>query len=187
MKKVILFSGALLMLACASFALAEMKIGVVDVNKILATVPQVKSMQADLKKKFDPRGQEVVNMQNNLRSDMEKYRQNNPSKKEDELKKEQQRLLEESKKLQEVRNNFQRDLIAAQNEALRPILQQIENIVSKISQEQKFDLVVAKISTVYNHPRLDITEQIITEMNKKPASPTPVASKVISNNTVKPN
>jgi len=165
MKTMVLLVGILLMLGFSSLGFAD-NVGVVDVNKILANVQQIKDIQADLKKQFDPRGQEIINSQKAFRDDIEKYRQNNTTLQGEALRQEQQKLIGENKKSQDDQINFRRDLIAAQNQALRPVLAQIESIVNKIAQERKFDLVVTKVSTAYNNPQLEITDQVIAEMEK---------------------
>jgi outer membrane protein len=165
MKTMVLLVGTLLMLGFFSLVFAE-NVGVVDVNKILANAQQIKDIQADLKKQFDPRGQKIINSQKAFRDDIEKYRQNNTTLQGEALRQEQQKLIDENKKSQDDQLNFRRDLIAAQNQALRPVLAQIESIVNKIAQERKFDLVITKVSTAYNNPQLEITDQVIAEMEK---------------------
>ena len=166
MKKVTLFVAVLLMLGFSSVGLAEMKIGVLDVNKVLADSNQVKNMQLDLKKRFDSRGQEVISLQDIFIKDLDVYKQTNTTLQGEKLKKEQQKLFDENKKLQEVRANFQRDLVAARDEALRPILKQIESIANKIAKDQKFDLIITKVSTVYVNTQFEITDVVIAEMAK---------------------
>lgn len=166
MKKAFIFIGAILLLGFSSLCLAEIKIGVLDVNKVLTSVPQVKKMQTDLKKEFDPRGNEIVKMQNAFVADIDKYRKSNVNKKGDELLKEQQKLIEENRKLQEARVNFQRDLVTTQNRALGPILRQVETVVEKIAKEKKLNLVLTKMSTVYSEAQFEITDQVIAEMGK---------------------
>lgn len=166
MKKIALFVGAILILSFSLLVFAEVKVGVVDVNRVLANVQQIKNIQTDLKKLFDPRGQEIVNLQKSFRVDVERYRQNNTKLQGEDLRKEQQKLIDENNKLRDAQLGFRRDLVAAQNQALHPVLTQIEGIIKKIAQEQKFDLIVTRISTAYNNSQLEITDQVIAEMGK---------------------
>jgi outer membrane protein len=176
MKKLVLFAGALLIFGFSSLVLAETKMVVLDINKVIASLPYLKDVQADLKKKFDPRGQELINMQNVFRSNLDKYRQNNVDLKGEALKKEQQKIIDENKKVQAVRTSLQQDLVTAQNQALTPILQQIKVVVDKIAQTQKIDLVITRNSAAYFNPQIDITDQVISEMKK----PVPVASPIVN-------
>ena len=49
---------------------------------------------------------------------------------------------------------------------MRPILKQIESIVNKIAKDQKFDLIITKVSTVYVNTQFEITDVVIAEMAK---------------------
>lgn len=166
MKKIVLLFSMLFMLGFSTLGLAEAKIGVVDVNRILLSTPQIKNMQTELKNQFDPRGQEIVKLQDTFRSDVERYRKDNLTMKKDMLKEVQQKLVDESKILQEKRMSLQRDFHAARTKALIPIYKQIENAVNKIAQEKKLDLVITKISLAYNASQFEITDQVIAEMSK---------------------
>jgi outer membrane protein len=166
MKKIISFVCAVLLFGFASAGFAEGRVGVLDLYKVLSTAPQIKSMQDDLKKQFEPRGKEIGDASKILRDDIEKYNKTNTSLKSDTLKVEQQRIIGEGKKLRDSRIKFQQDLIDAQNKAMQPILKQIESVVNRIAAEQDFDVVIAKISTAYNKPKYEITDRVIDEMQK---------------------
>jgi Skp family chaperone for outer membrane proteins len=178
MKKIALFISLLLIFGIFFFGfrdkfrvgLVETNVGVLDVNRVLASLSQIKDVQAELKKKFDPRGQELVNLQNAFRDNLDKYRQNNSSFQGEMLKKEQQKIIDENKKLQEMRVRLQQDLIAAQNHAVVPILQQVDNVVNKIAKDQNFATIINKASTVYNNSQFEITDRVITEMRKLPVA-----------------
>jgi len=140
--------------------------GVVDVNGLLASIPQVKAIQDNIKNQFDVRSKEVIDLQKSFLDNIKTYRQTSGSMDKEALKKEQQKLVDENKKLEEMQVNFQRDLVTAQNEALRPILKQIDDIVHKIAKEQNFDMIIAKTSTLYYKSQFEITDQVIAEMVK---------------------
>lgn len=144
----------------------KMYAGVVDVNRLLASIPQVKAIQDDIKNKFDARSKEVIDLQKSFLDNIKTYRQTSDSMEKEVLKKEQQKLVDENKKLEEMQVNFQRDLVAAQNEALRPVLKQIDDIVHRIAKEHNFDMIIAKTSTLYYNSQFEITDQVIAEMAK---------------------
>jgi outer membrane protein len=164
MKKLFCLVLTTVLIGFSSLGFADMKIGVLDLNKVLMNSPQVKSMQVNLKKQFDPRGQELLNLQKALQGDLDKYNKISSTLKGDGLKQEQQKILDEQKKLQDSRNVFQRDLITAQNQAMQTILKQVETVVNRIAANQKFDLIVTKISLAYNDPKLEITDQVIAAL-----------------------
>lgn len=164
MKKIVLFLSSVMVMLFSVSGIAETKIGVVDVNKVLNELPQVAKMKDNIKKKFDPRGRDFVALQNDLRSKLDEYKKNNTKLDKKELKKEQQEIIAENKKLIKERADLQRDLVAAQKGALLPILQDLAGVVGKIAKKQQFDVVINKTGTVYSNPKLEITDQVIAEM-----------------------
>lgn len=166
MKKITLFIGALIMFGFSSLSFAETKIGVVDIDRILANSLQVQNAQIDLQNKFAPRIQDIIDLQNVFLNDIEKYKQNDINTPIDILQRDKDKLIDENNKLQETQFNFQRDVFTTRDKSLRPILKQVERIVNKIAQEQKIDLVISRLSTVYNNSQDEITIQAIADMGK---------------------
>jgi outer membrane protein len=148
----------------------SIKIGVIDLNKVVTSDPQVSVIQMQIKKKFDPRNQDITKLQKELAADIDKYKKLDDSNKDKskniEVEKAQQLILDKQKKLQAMRDDFQRDLMTAQNKYTEEVLKKIERIVNDIASKQKYDLIIAKISTAYNKPELEITDQVIDALKK---------------------
>ena len=159
MKKTVLLVSALAFVFSASI-LAETKVGVLDLNKVLSKSPQVAAMQAKLKKQFDPRGKALVSMQKSIRADVEKYNKDSHKMKGNALKAAQEKIVSEQKNMQEKQASFQHDLMAAQSKAMKSVLNKVQKVVKKIAADQKINLIVTKSSTAYNDPNLDITDQV---------------------------
>jgi len=166
MKKVSLLIAAGLLLA-ANAAFADAKIGVLDLNKVLSNDPQVTLLQDQLKKQFEPRNQEIVTAQKTLQNDIDKYNKDSGKIKGNDVKKNQDNIIAKQKKLQDLQASFQHDLTDAQNKSMQTILKRVETVVNKIATDQKYDLVVTKVSTVYNDPKLEITDKVVTELKKE--------------------
>lgn len=167
MKKIFpIVAASAILLGVSGISLADTKIGVIDLNKIISVDPQVSSLQNQLKKQFEPRNKAVVDAQKTLQTDIEKYNKDSSTLKGDDLKKEQQKILDEQKKFQDLQNSFQHDLMDAQNKSMQTILKRVETAVNSIAADQKYDMVVTKVSTVYNSPSLEITDKVIDVLKK---------------------
>jgi outer membrane protein len=168
MKKLVLLSTVVALGISATAAFAEMKIAVLDLNKVISSDPQVTTLQNDLKKKFDPRSQEIVAAQKKMQADIDAYNKDNSGGKLKgaDLKQAQQKIIDEQKKVQDLQNAFQKDLVAEQNKSMQVVLKKVEDAVTKIAQDQKFDLVITKVSTAYSDPKLEITDQVVAAIKK---------------------
>ena len=70
MKKMLLLILSTILLFSFSIAFAaDLKIGVLDVQKTLRSIPQVKKMQAQLKRRFTPQQTQITALQKQLKAD----------------------------------------------------------------------------------------------------------------------
>lgn len=166
MKRFLLTISTIALFVFGAAAFADMKIGVLDLNKVMMESPQVEAAKTKLKAKFDAREKEIIAAQKAFQSDIEKFNKESPTMKADAQKAAQQKIVDQQKKLQEAQAKFQNDLNIAQSEALKEIVKKIESIVNKMAVDKKFDLIVAKASTAYNKPELEITSEVISQMKK---------------------
>lgn len=176
MKKILLlavFAGVF----AANSVFAEQKIGVVDLNKVILASPQLEASKAQMKAKFDPRQQEIIAAQKKLVSEHDSYIKNGPTMKKEDAKALEEKMMAQQKDLQEKVMRFQNDVNTAQTDAMQAILTGIEKVVTKVADEQKFDLVLSKMAAPYSAPALDITDQVIGEIKQsQTASLMPVAA-----------
>jgi outer membrane protein len=166
MKKLLITVAAMLSLGLASSAFADMKIGVLDINKVLLASPQVAAAKEKLKKQFGPREQEIVDARKKLQSDIEDYNKNGSTMKADVQKDTQSKIMDEQKKLQEMEGKFQTDVNSAQTTEMQSVLKKVESIVNRIAADKKFDLILTKVSTAFNKPEFEVTDAVIKEIKK---------------------
>lgn len=147
---------------------AETKIGILDLNKVMKNSPQVTATQAELKKQFEPRSKEIMAKQEILKKEIASFNEKNGNK--SKLDMSQQKIkadiLAQQKKLQDTAVAFQKDLLAEQNKSMQVVLNKIQNVVNKVAQQKQLNLVITKISTAYNDPNMEITDDVIAELKK---------------------
>ena len=75
MKRMTLMVTALIFAFASTVSLAEtIKIGVVDLQKIMRESSQMKAIQTDLEKKFKPRRDKLVEQEQKVKADMDKFK-----------------------------------------------------------------------------------------------------------------
>lgn len=166
MKKIALFVGAVAMLVGAS-AFADTKIGVIDLQKILATSPQVAAARDQMKAKYEPSKKEITAAQKTLQSDFEKLSKNKAVMKDDERKNLEAKIDDEQKKLRTMASDFEQKFNEDEEKTMQAVTKQIQSVVDKFAQDQKFDLILAKGATAYNKDDLDVTDQVIAALKKQ--------------------
>lgn len=166
MRKIVLLLAGLVALMGVSSANAEIKIGVVDLQKILTTAPQVNEMRNKLKEQFDPQNKEIQEAKKSLQVEVDKFSKNSSVMKEQERKDAQNKIMDQQKKLREKEMAFQQKLMNEQNKTMQTLSDEIQTAVEKVAKDEKYNLVIAKGATAYNDPSFDITDKVLKTLKK---------------------
>jgi outer membrane protein len=157
-------------------ASAEIKIGYVDFQKLMAEAPQVKSAMQALQNEFGPRQRELVAMQNDLKTRDEKLQKEGAIMAEADRAKAEKQLRDQQREFSRKGGEFQDDLSTRKNEELGKVQRYLLEEIRTYSGAQGFDLVLGE-GVFYNKPQLDITAQVLEVLKSKPASvPKPAAA-----------
>jgi outer membrane protein len=155
------------LMACAMNAQsAELKVGYVQVDKILQDAPQTAESGKKLEKEFSPRSQELDRMAKQIK-DLETI-----------LDKEGLTLSESERRTKErdaqnIKIEFQRkqrelreDINLRKNEELGSLQDRINKAVQSVSEAEGYDLVVYS-GVAYASKKIDITDKVLKMLGKK--------------------
>jgi outer membrane protein len=146
---------------------AEIKIGVVNFQRLLEEAPQTKSAMQDLENEFAPRRRELVTMQNDLKAREEKMSKEGAVMAEPDRMKAEKTARDEQREFSRKAGEFQDDVSARRNEELAKIQRFLVAEINTYSAAQGFDLVVGE-SVIYVKPAFDITAQVLEVLKTKP-------------------
>lgn len=168
MKK--LLSGitvALLASAVTAGAYAtDMKIGVIDLQQVMQTSPQVAALSQQIKTKFASRQQAIENAQKKLRTTADKLGPESKKLDESDRKKLEEQVASQQKQLQEMVVKFQEDVATAQREGVEKFMKTVNSTVSSIAKQQKLDVVLLKPALIYAADTTDVTSQVLKDLPK---------------------
>ncbi len=163
-KMLLLILSTILLFSFSIVFAADLKIGVLDVQKTLQSIPQVKKVQAQLKREFAPQQKQITMLQKQLKTDFDKFNREHDVMKDKDKKTMQKAILAKQEKLHNLQINFQQKLMEAQKKAMQSILGDIERVVDGIAADQKLNVVLTKANVAYNDANMDITDQVIKEL-----------------------
>lgn len=150
----------------ASAQSAELKVGYVQVDKILQDAPQTAESGKKLEREFSPRSQELERMAKQIK-DIETV-----------LDKEGLTLSESDRRnkerdAQNIKIEFQRkqrelreDINLRKNEELGALQDRINKAVQSVSEAEGYDLVVYS-GVAYASKKIDITDKVLKTLGKK--------------------
>lgn len=155
-----------LMVMMSMGTMAQMKVGFVDAQRILDTMPSRK-VAAEKYMAYEKESYEEMQI---MQADLEKAYADYQVKEKDMspvLKESAQRkLMEKERLLQERQQVLTQELQAYSNELNAPILQKVQDAVKLVSERKKLSYVMDQSSTLYFSPELDITVEVAAEVLK---------------------
>lgn len=155
---------AVVLLAAGAFAQAqELKIGYVDLQRVLRDSQPAKAAQAKLEAEFSKREKDLADMAAKLKAASERLDRDAPTLAESERNRRQRELVEQDREFQRKRREFQEDLAQRKNEELSQVLDRANRAVKQIFDQEKYDLILQEV--VFAGPRVDITRRVIDALN----------------------
>ena len=163
--------------ACAAGtanAQGNLKIGVINVGKLLENAPQSKVVSDKLQKEFEPRQQAIVAKRQKLQTAQESFQKDQAVMGEEERLNLERQIQNTQRDLQRDENEYLEDLNARRNEELGRLQREVLQRVQAYAAAQKYDLVLA--DAIYVSGAVDITQAVITALQSTPppaAAPAP--------------
>ena len=151
---------------CASAQ--ELKIGVVNGERVLRDSAPAKAAQAKLETEFAKREKELNDQGAKLRAAVEKLEKDGPTIPESERTRRQRELTEQDRDFQRRRREYQDDLNQRKNEELATVVERANKVLRQIFETEKYDLILQDATFV--GPRVDITDKVIKALNAASAT-----------------
>ncbi len=149
-----------------STASAEIKIAVVNFNKLLEEAPRTKNTMSELENEFGPRRRELVSMQNDLKAKDEKMQKEGALMAEGDRAKQEKQLRDEQREFSRKAGEFQDDASQRRNEEIGKVQRYLAQEINTYSAAQGYDVVIGE--SFYVKPTYDITAQVLEVLKTKP-------------------
>jgi outer membrane protein len=165
-------------------ASAEIKMGVVNFQKLLEDAPQTKTAMQALENEFAPRRRELLTMQNDLKARDEKLQKEGAVMAEADRAKAEKTLRDQQREFQRKAGEFQDDASTRRNEEIGKVQRYLVTEIQGYANAQGFDLVLGE-GVFFAKGPLDITANILAVLVTKPATlpPAPAAPKAPATST----
>jgi outer membrane protein len=150
-------------------ASAEIKMGVVNFQKLLEDAPQTKTAMQALENEFAPRRRELLTMQNDLKARDEKLQKEGAVMSEADRTKAEKGLRDQQREFQRKAGEFQDDASTRRNEEIGKVQRYLVTEIQGYANAQGFDLVLGE-GVFFAKGPLDITANVLAVLATKPAS-----------------
>lgn len=152
--------------AIAQLAPAQIKVGVVNLQRAVFESAEIKKADAQMQATFKPRQDKIDQLNKEIAALAQQLQTSNgklsPAAEQD-LQSQGQRKQRE---LQRLNDDLQADSTAYRNEVLSKSSAKMTEIIKKLAEEKALDLIVDTSTTLYFKPALDLTADAIAAYDK---------------------
>ncbi|MBV1899012.1 MAG: OmpH family outer membrane protein [Cycloclasticus sp.] len=138
---------------------ADIKIGFVNVARILEKAPQAEKAKVALEKEFSPRNKRLLASQKEIKKLDEKLARDAKLTSESETRRLQRDVLEKKRALNRDQEEFREDFNLRRNEELAKLQKLVFEAIKGLSEAEKYDLVLHD-GVVFASGAVDITNKV---------------------------
>ncbi len=169
MKKLVL---ALVVLMSAATLTAQTKIGHVNSQKLLDTLPSRKAALKDLQTISEAGEKELVEMETELNKMAQKLETERATLSPIMIKFEEEKLQKKYQAIQMREQEIQQQLQIMSNDLNGPILRRLQKAVDIVAERKKLNYVIDESTTLYFKGGVDLTNEVLVELLRLDAEET---------------
>lgn len=169
MNSFVASAGLLCGLAFASTAIAEVKIGFVDMQKAIMETSAGKKAKGELEGDYNKKKKELEKMEGAIKKKGEDFEKRSAVMNEEARQKRQVELQGDMKKYQETLAKSQMDIQKRERDLTQPIVVKLRGILENIAKKEDFTVILEKTenSVMWAKKEIDLTDRIVKEHDAK--------------------
>ncbi|MGQ9916538.1 MAG: OmpH family outer membrane protein [Bryobacteraceae bacterium] len=148
-------------------ALAQVKVGVVNLQRALQETAEIKQAEADLKARFGPQQEEladlekeIAKLQQEAQVNQDKYTEAAMSELMSRIQIKQRQYQRNSEGLQDAVNRERQDI-------LRRVGQRFQEVLRQVAEEKGLDIIIDANNLLFSRDALDISADVTAAYDKK--------------------
>jgi outer membrane protein len=156
-------------------AQTALKIGVINVGRLLEQSPQAESVTKKLQDEFAPRQRDIQALQKKLQDQQDRFQKDSQVMGEEERTALERQIRDGQRDLQRMQNEYLEDLNVRRNEEVGKLQRDVLVKVQDYARAQKFDLVLG--DAIFVSTALDITDQVLAVLKTSGEAPAAAPAK----------
>jgi outer membrane protein len=154
-----------LILGCSVTAMAEVKIGLVDMQKAIQETADGKKAKGELESDFNKKKKELEKKQADIKKMGEDLDKKALVLSDDVKTKKQQEIQQEMGKYQEAVSKSQMDIQKHERDLTQPIINRLRGIIEDMAKKENFSVVIEKSDqlVLYSVREIDLTDRVVKD------------------------
>ncbi len=143
----------------------DLKVGVVDIARVLEESPQAAAARDNLQKEFSPREKKLIEKQKKIRDKEEQLARDGAIMSKSERDRVEREIISLKREFQRDQDEFRDDLNFKRNEILEGLQRKLIGSIRNYAKAKGFDLLLAE-GVVYTSDTLNVTEDVLSAIKK---------------------
>lgn len=148
MKKLSVLFAAVMMLMTAG-AVSAQKVASMDYEAVLSAMPETKKMTTDLDTFSKTKGDELNKQAEAFQKEVQQYQAEGAKLTEAQRTAKEGELQKKQQNLQQLQQTAQNDLAQRRDAAVKPIIEKLNNAVTKVAKANGFDFIIDSTALIY--------------------------------------
>ncbi len=148
MKKLSVLFAAVMMFVAVGVAKAQ-KMASMEYETVLSLMPETKKMSADLDAFSKAKGDELGKQAQAFQAEVQKYQTEGAKMTEAQRTAKEQELQKKQQNLQQLQTTAQNDLQQKRDAGIKPIMDKLNNAISKVAKANGWDFIVDSSALIY--------------------------------------
>lgn len=144
---------------------ADLKVGFVNVNRVLDLSPQAADARERIEKEFAPKDRDLLTQQKELRTIEDELLQDGAIMTEEKRLRLEQEVRSRRRELRRAQEEFRDELNLRRNQELSKLQRRVIKVIQELAKTEGYDLVVSD-GIVFASDKVDITEKILDRLKK---------------------
>jgi len=168
MKKVL--APFVLAFAAATMAMpaqsADIKIGVVNLARLVVSSPQAKRARETMESKFTARKDELESKQETFRADVERLKRDGQVMSESAREKLESQIRDQQRRLKLLQDEYNEDVQLAEKKEMSSLREDIRVVIDDFAKSEGFDLIVGD-AILFASDKVDVTDQVLKKLEDR--------------------
>jgi outer membrane protein len=161
-------AAAVAVVASSTIHAQDLKVGVVNLARLVEGSPQLAAVQKKLEDEFGPRQRDLQAMQQRLRTQQETFQRDAPVMGEQERLNLERQIRDATREYQRTENELLEDFNLRRNEELNTLQRDVLQKAQEYAREERFDLLMlGDQNVIFASTKVDVTEAVLALL--KPA------------------
>lgn len=166
LAKTLLSSAILASAMLSSTAMAEQKIGVVDVDGIIQQMPQTIAMQTQIAAEFKDRQDEVKRLDEDIKYELNKRQREAATMSEAQIKELEGKIIAMRQELQAKAQPLQQEMQARFGAEQQKLISLLQRAMQTTAEEGKYDIIMQRKATAFVDPKHDLSDKVLETVSK---------------------